>query len=250
MLVFGAGTNYALLLISRYRQELRRHSEHRDALRRAVRMAGPAIVASNATVVLALLTLLFASTPSTRSLGALARVRAGRRRGVGSGRAAAAARAVRPAIVLALHSAPRATAPPLDSGALAPGRRLGGPASCPGRGDRDRGTGGPGHRPAGNPDRLVADRAVPGASGFGVRLRRCGRALSGRSGQSHARRRPHRPGSPGPAGDQFHPWRGLGDRGGPFDDRADEVVGGHRRPRRHQIGIQYRCGTASFDQSR
>ncbi|ORB73387.1 MMPL family transporter [Mycobacterium scrofulaceum] len=72
VLVFGAGTNYALLLISRYRQELRRHDEHRDALRRAVRMAGPAIVASNATVVLALLTLLFASTPSTRSLGALA----------------------------------------------------------------------------------------------------------------------------------------------------------------------------------
>lgn len=72
VLVFGAGTNYALLLISRYRQELRRHGAHRDALRRAVRMAGPAIVASNATVVLALLTLLFASTPSTRSLGALA----------------------------------------------------------------------------------------------------------------------------------------------------------------------------------
>lgn len=72
VLVFGAGTNYALLLISRYRQELRRNSAHRDALRRAVRMAGPAIVASNATVVLALLTLLFASTPSTRSLGALA----------------------------------------------------------------------------------------------------------------------------------------------------------------------------------
>ena len=72
VLVFGAGTNYALLLISRYRQELRRHTDHRDALRRAVRMAGPAIVASNATVVLALLTLIFASTPSTRSLGALA----------------------------------------------------------------------------------------------------------------------------------------------------------------------------------
>ena len=72
VLVFGAGTNYALLLISRYRQELRRHQKHRQALRRAVRMAGPAIVASNATVVLALLTLLCASTPSTRSLGALA----------------------------------------------------------------------------------------------------------------------------------------------------------------------------------
>jgi RND superfamily putative drug exporter len=71
-LVFGAGTNYALLLISRYRQELSRHDEHRLALRRAVRRAGPAIVASNATVVLSLLTLLFAVTPSTRSLGALA----------------------------------------------------------------------------------------------------------------------------------------------------------------------------------
>ncbi|QUR66830.1 MMPL family transporter [Mycobacterium spongiae] len=72
VLVFGAGTNYALLLISRYRQELRRHRHHREALRRAVRMAGPTIVASNATVVLALLTLIFAATPSTRSLGALA----------------------------------------------------------------------------------------------------------------------------------------------------------------------------------
>ncbi|WP_370495550.1 MMPL family transporter [Mycobacterium sp. pR1184] len=72
VLVFGAGTNYALLLISRYRQELRNHPDHRDALRLAVRRAGPAILASNATVVLALLTLLFASTPSTRSLGALA----------------------------------------------------------------------------------------------------------------------------------------------------------------------------------
>ncbi len=47
-------------------------SGHRAALRQAVHRAGPAIVASNATVVLALLTLLCASTPSTRSLGALA----------------------------------------------------------------------------------------------------------------------------------------------------------------------------------
>ncbi len=72
VLVFGAGTNYALLLISRYREELRRESDHRLALRQAVRQAGPAIIASNATVVLALLTLLLAILPSTRSLGALA----------------------------------------------------------------------------------------------------------------------------------------------------------------------------------
>lgn len=69
VLVFGAGTNYALLLISRYREELGRNESHHDALNTAVRRAGPAIVASNATVVLALLTLLLASSPSTRSLG-------------------------------------------------------------------------------------------------------------------------------------------------------------------------------------
>lgn len=69
VLVFGAGTNYALLLISRYREELRRGGDHRQALHTAVRWAGPAIVASNATVVLALLTLLLAQSPTTRSLG-------------------------------------------------------------------------------------------------------------------------------------------------------------------------------------
>lgn len=69
VLVFGAGTNYALLLISRYREELGRKDNHRDALKVAVRQAGPAILASNATVVLALLTLVLASSPSTRSLG-------------------------------------------------------------------------------------------------------------------------------------------------------------------------------------
>ncbi len=69
VLVFGAGTNYALLLISRYREELRTEADHRTALRRAVRAAGPAILASNATVVLALLMLMLAVTPSTRSLG-------------------------------------------------------------------------------------------------------------------------------------------------------------------------------------
>ncbi len=72
VLVFGAGTNYALLLISRYREELGRNGigeDPREALNLAVRRAGPAILASNATVVLALLTLLFASSPSVRSLG-------------------------------------------------------------------------------------------------------------------------------------------------------------------------------------
>jgi RND superfamily putative drug exporter len=72
VLVFGAGTNYALLLISRYREELARTDDHYLALRTAVGRAAPAIVASNATVVLALLTLVFAVAPATRSLGAQA----------------------------------------------------------------------------------------------------------------------------------------------------------------------------------
>lgn len=69
VLVFGAGTNYALLLISRYREELTTTDDHRVALRTAVSRAAPAIVASNATVVLALLILVFAVGPATRSIG-------------------------------------------------------------------------------------------------------------------------------------------------------------------------------------
>lgn len=69
VLVFGAGTNYALLLISRYREELRREPDHRIALASARRATLAAVVASNVTVVLALLTLLLAVVPATRGLG-------------------------------------------------------------------------------------------------------------------------------------------------------------------------------------
>ncbi len=72
VLVFGAGTNYALLLISRYREELRREDDHRVALSAAWRATAPAILASNVTVVLALLTLVFAVIPGTRGLGVTA----------------------------------------------------------------------------------------------------------------------------------------------------------------------------------
>lgn len=69
VLVFGAGTNYALLLIARYREELRRHEDRFAAMRAAWRQAAPAILASSITVMLALLTLSFADTPSNRALG-------------------------------------------------------------------------------------------------------------------------------------------------------------------------------------
>ncbi|TQL67839.1 RND superfamily putative drug exporter [Nocardioides albertanoniae] len=69
VLVFGAGANYALLLISRYREELQASDDDRGALSRAWRKTVPAVLASNVTVVLALLTLTFASIPMTRGLG-------------------------------------------------------------------------------------------------------------------------------------------------------------------------------------
>ncbi|NUT37884.1 MAG: MMPL family transporter, partial [Hamadaea sp.] len=72
VLVFGAGTDYALLIISRYREELRRHADRHEAMRLALRQSLPAIVASAATVILSLLTLLAADMNSTRGLGPVA----------------------------------------------------------------------------------------------------------------------------------------------------------------------------------
>lgn len=74
VLVFGAGANYALLLISRYREELHVEADHRAALARAWRGTLPAILASNVSVVLALLTLTLATIPSTRGIGVAAAV--------------------------------------------------------------------------------------------------------------------------------------------------------------------------------
>jgi putative drug exporter of the RND superfamily len=69
VLVFGAGTDYALLLTARYREELRRHTDRHEAMREAIRRAGPAVVASAGTVIVSLLTLSFASLNSTKGLG-------------------------------------------------------------------------------------------------------------------------------------------------------------------------------------
>ncbi len=69
VLVFGAGTDYALLLIARYRDELRNHDDRHLAMAKALRRVTPTILASGSTVTLSLLTLLLASIPSTRGLG-------------------------------------------------------------------------------------------------------------------------------------------------------------------------------------
>jgi putative drug exporter of the RND superfamily len=69
VLVFGAGTDYALLLTARYREELRRHEDRHEAMAVALRRAGPAIIASAGTVILSLLTLTVAELNSTKGMG-------------------------------------------------------------------------------------------------------------------------------------------------------------------------------------
>jgi RND superfamily putative drug exporter len=69
VLVFGASTDYALLIVARYREELRRHDRRHAAMAEALRRAGPAIIASGSTVIVAMLTLSVAELNSTKSLG-------------------------------------------------------------------------------------------------------------------------------------------------------------------------------------
>jgi RND superfamily putative drug exporter len=69
VLVLGAGTDYALLLISRYREELHNYDHRVDAMIRAWRGAAPPIAASALTVILGLLCLTFGELNSDASLG-------------------------------------------------------------------------------------------------------------------------------------------------------------------------------------
>jgi RND superfamily putative drug exporter len=69
VLVLGAGTDYALLLVARYREELRRHHDRHEAMAEALHRAGPAIIASSSTVILGMLCLLVAEMNSTQSMG-------------------------------------------------------------------------------------------------------------------------------------------------------------------------------------
>ena len=74
ILVIGAGTDYALLLVARYREELRRHEDRHEAMAFALHRAAPAILASAATVALGMLCLLLAEMNSTAGLGPVAAV--------------------------------------------------------------------------------------------------------------------------------------------------------------------------------
>jgi len=69
VLVFGAATDYALLLIARYRDRLRSEESRFDAMAQALRKTAEPILASAITVTLALLSLLFAQQEGLRAIG-------------------------------------------------------------------------------------------------------------------------------------------------------------------------------------
>ena len=74
VLMFGVGTDYCLLLVSRYREELRQWEDKHAAMRHALSRVGPAILASGLTVALSMLVLLVAENGGVHSLGPVAAI--------------------------------------------------------------------------------------------------------------------------------------------------------------------------------
>jgi putative drug exporter of the RND superfamily len=77
VLVLGASTDYALLLVARYREELRRHQDRHQAMAVALRRAGPAIIASGLTVIVGMLCLMGAESNDISGLGPVAAIGVG-----------------------------------------------------------------------------------------------------------------------------------------------------------------------------
>ncbi|MGY2066914.1 MMPL family transporter [Blastococcus sp. SYSU DS0619] len=74
ILVVGAATDYGLLLVARYREELRREESKYAAMRVALRQSWEPILASGGTVILGVLCLLFSDLGSNRGLGPISAV--------------------------------------------------------------------------------------------------------------------------------------------------------------------------------
>ena len=126
VLVFGAGTDYALLMVSRYREELRRHEDKHDAIRVTLRRTSPVILASGGTVMAALLDAV--AGRGQRDLGPRADRRAGHRDGddLDADHPPRPADDLRAQGVLALHPASRQRGHRRDARHLAPDRGVGG----------------------------------------------------------------------------------------------------------------------------
>jgi RND superfamily putative drug exporter len=69
VLVVGAATDYALLLIARYREELHHHDDRFQAMKAAYKGVWEPILASGSTVSISLLVLLFSQLTNTAGLG-------------------------------------------------------------------------------------------------------------------------------------------------------------------------------------
>ena len=131
VLVLGAGTDYALLLVARYREELHHTADKHEAMRTALDSAGPAIFASALTVIAALLCLMIAKVNGTSGLGPIAAIGHRLRGALDADPAAGAADDLRPPRLLALrppharrpHRAPRRS-PTGRSAAIVEGRGL------------------------------------------------------------------------------------------------------------------------------
>ena len=74
VLVFGAGTDYSLLLVSRYREELHKYSIHTDAIGAAIKGVRAPIIASSATTSIGLMCLLLSELNSNKSTGPVSAV--------------------------------------------------------------------------------------------------------------------------------------------------------------------------------
>jgi RND superfamily putative drug exporter len=69
VLMFGAGTDYCLLIVARYREELRRYEDKHEAMAHATERTAPAILSAGGTVFAAMLVLTLADLKSTQSMG-------------------------------------------------------------------------------------------------------------------------------------------------------------------------------------
>ncbi len=74
ILVIGAATDYSLLIVARFREELRRTGYQVDAMRRTLRGTWEAVVASAGTVALGVMTLLLSELNVNRGLGPVAAI--------------------------------------------------------------------------------------------------------------------------------------------------------------------------------
>ena len=69
VLMFGAGTDYCLLIVSRYREELRSVEDKHVAMAQATERTAPAILSAGATVIASMLVLTLADFKATQTLG-------------------------------------------------------------------------------------------------------------------------------------------------------------------------------------